>query len=315
MEEQLLNYIEQELKRGVARPAIKKALLDVGWKLALIEEAFGAVQSKAAAPAPFAETPQNGQGQMKSFDDQESESNGIAQEARPGKGKSMLVAGAVFAIIIIGFALAVAYLDSQDSSWGAGDAGDMGANIQNQGEQKPSNDLSAQEEMLSADGSETAAIIESESAGDLAFGDGATALVDVNDKGEAGTTVEEGATGDDRRKADMKQLFDAQKSWFAANGQYYTCGLRGGDCGGRPYGYPAQIGEYLASMPQDPLYDATQAVCGQSYVYCGLNNASYPHFFCYYAKLEGGGYYTASHAGNFSRSTPPKIFEECAVAD
>jgi hypothetical protein len=114
--------------------------------------------------------------------------------------------------------------------------------------------------------------------------------------------------------ADMDQLAAAQKTWFEANSRYYTCGLAGGECGGKPYGYPVQIGAALQKTPQDPLIGKNPA-CGKDYVYCGLNNAPYPQFFCYYAKLETGGYYTASHAGNFRRSTAPKIFEECAEAN
>jgi len=123
-----------------------------------------------------------------------------------------------------------------------------------------------------------------------------------------------GSANDKQRKADMAALVEAQKAWFAANGKYYTCSRSAGDCGGSLTGYPAKIGDYLPAAPKDPS-GKTSGVCGRDFVYCGLNNVPYSHFFCYYAKLESGEYYTASHEGNFLRKTAPKIFEECAAAE
>ena len=123
---------------------------------------------------------------------------------------------------------------------------------------------------------------------------------------------------DARRTSDMRQLVSAQEMWYGDKDKYYTCRVKSGDCGGKPRAYPAQIGVYLPTMPQDPLEGKSGAktdVCGQSYSYCGLANAVYPQAFCYYAKLENGGYYTASQAGNFKRSTAPKTFKECATAN
>lgn len=130
---------------------------------------------------------------------------------------------------------------------------------------------------------------------------------------ETGPEVSESAN-DKQRKADMAALVEAQKAWFAANGKYYTCSRSAGDCGGSLTGYPAKIGDYLTVAPKDPS-GKTSGTCGRDLVYCGLNNVPYSHFFCYYAKLESGEYYTASHEGNFLRKTAPKIFEECAAAE
>lgn len=329
MEEQLLSYIERELKRGVAKPAIKKALLDVGWNLSSIEEAFARVRSKAVAPAPFAcdntanvANSANGQNRQRNLAIRENKTGKISL---PKKSKPMLIAGAIFAVIVAGFALVVAYLDSQDSSWNeenVADIGNMNSDILNQegDRQELAADVIRQEADLPNSGNETVAIIETNDEPQfgnepaLADNAGQTAVAEnTGDETQNGGN-DPAAARDERRKADMESLLSAQESWHAANGKYYTCGLYGGDCGGKPYGYPTQIGGE-GETSQDPLYNGTSAVCGRDYVYCGLNNASYSHFFCYYAKLEGGGYYTASHAGNFMRSTAPKIFEECAVAD
>ena len=130
---------------------------------------------------------------------------------------------------------------------------------------------------------------------------------------ETGSEVSESAN-DKQRKADMAALAEAQRAWFAANGKYYTCSRSAGDCGGSLTGYPSKIGDQLAATPKDPS-GKTSGTCGRDLVYCGLNNVPYSHFFCYYAKLDSGEYYTASHEGNFLRKTAPKIFEECAAAE
>ena len=61
MEQQLLEYIEQEIKRGVAEPMIKKALREAGWGDSLIEEAFVSLRapvSPASEPVlPESEAP------------------------------------------------------------------------------------------------------------------------------------------------------------------------------------------------------------------------------------------------------------------
>jgi hypothetical protein len=63
----------------------------------------------------------------------------------------------------------------------------------------------------------------------------------------------------------------------------------------------------------DPLSDGL--VCGVNYFYCDIDNAKNNQRFCTYAKLERGGYYTASKSGNFERSAPPSTFSECEQSD
>lgn len=132
-----------------------------------------------------------------------------------------------------------------------------------------------------------------------------TAIAQDSESGK--TTIQE---RDAKRKADMLQLFLAQSSWHKAKGQYYACSNSGGDCRGKTNNYPLEIGSFMAKTPVDPLN--TGMICGRDQIYCGLDNVNYPSKYCYYAKLEGGGYYTASQSGNFDRISAPATFVECA---
>ena len=114
---------------------------------------------------------------------------------------------------------------------------------------------------------------------------------------------------DVQRQSDMVQLSAAQSKWFGLKGQYYTCSADGGDCQGKKVNYPASLGVAMAKTPIDPLNTGT--ACGRDEIYCGLNNVGAAVNFCYYAKLETGGYYTASNLGNAKRSAPPVTFGDC----
>ena len=118
---------------------------------------------------------------------------------------------------------------------------------------------------------------------------------------------------DAKRQSDMRQLVSAQEMWYGDKDRYYICGESGGDCKGKPDNLPESIDPYINDLPEDPLNKGT--VCGQDYIYCGLNNVGEKEKFCFYAKLEGGGYYTSSHAGNVKRVAAPKTLDECAKAD
>lgn len=112
-----------------------------------------------------------------------------------------------------------------------------------------------------------------------------------------------------KRKTDMQQLVLAQKIWYAVFAKYYTCSVSGGDCGKLANNFPAAIGNYAKNLV-DPLN--TGKICGRDQIYCGMDNSAKNQFFCYYAKLEAGGFYTASHNGNFERQTAPTTFGECS---
>lgn len=113
---------------------------------------------------------------------------------------------------------------------------------------------------------------------------------------------------DARRQSDMRYLVTVQKAWFEVNNRYYTCGETSGDCKGELNNYPVKIG--IASIPVDPVGNNT--INSISYSYIGLDNTvGNGSDYCYYAKMENGGYYTASDGGNFLLPSPPETVNEC----
>jgi hypothetical protein len=303
MEQQLLIYIEQELKRGVSEAMIKKALVDAGWENAAVEEAFGAAQTKlfpAAVPAA-ALAPEKIISDLKEKP---------AADDKGKKNRLITVAAAVFGVVI----LAVVGLVLSPGFFEPSQPADQNQALET--EKTDEGNSSLDENVLNSAATSTVpenTIIAVENGIDVA-----TTVENGIDATTTASLPADAQERDARRMSDMKEMYFAQETWYGGHDKYYTCGLAGGDCRGKPFGYPEQIGALLLQAPQDPQaaqYVSKKAVCGKDYIYCGLNNAAYPQFFCYYAKLEGGGYYTASHAGNFHRSTPPKIFEECAAAD
>jgi hypothetical protein len=106
----------------------------------------------------------------------------------------------------------------------------------------------------------------------------------------------------------MRQLVSAQEIYYGGKDRYYTCGVVGGDCAGKPNNLPSEISD-IFKVPADPMN--TGNVCGQDYIYCGLDNAKNSQKFCYYAKLEDGSFVVASQEGHFKRSAVPATFAEC----
>jgi len=291
----LLNYVEQESKRGVPEYMVKKALRDAGWSDAQINEAFAAVQSKVTPPAP---------GLSPKDEDAFAAGDDLIEESSKKSMKPIIAAISVFAILAITVGGLILYYNYSSSPREAENT-------------VPANESAAETPAEEESGS---SVVETPAAGQDDAGQGGADVANATTTAAvvADSAATEAVARDNRRIADMQELSAAQKTWYAVGNRYYTCGLAGGDCKGKLYGYPLQIGTALAKTPQDPKaaqYGSKKLACGKDYVYCGLNNAPYPQFFCYYAKLEAGGYYTASHEGNFKRSTPPKIFEECAVAN
>jgi len=311
MEQQLLTYIEQELKRGVAEQMIKRALGDAGWESALIEEAFAVIQPPAASAVS---------GDGKKDEKQSGAPAGIPEQTAKTKlKKTLIVAGIVFGAAAMIFILLIVYF-----SWSATSKLSVDNAVPIEVAETTTKNAEAPVMETETEESATSEVLQISTTTVpvvAASTTTATVIVPATTTAAVATTTEslsDAATRDARRMADMKQLVSAQETWFGENNKYYTCGLSGGDCKGKAYGFPAQIG-LMTQTPQDPLaaqYASTKkAICGTGYVYCGLNNAPYSQFFCYYAHLEGGGYYTASHAGNFKRSSVPKVFEDCAVAN
>ena len=95
------------------------------------------------------------------------------------------------------------------------------------------------------------------------------------------------------RKADMRQLMAVQIAYYVDFGRHYEY-----------HGFPPIIPLYLAT-PTDPINE-------WPYVYRAISNVGQPNKFCYFAKLEGGGYYVVSPFGSFERALiPPGGFHEC----
>jgi len=111
---------------------------------------------------------------------------------------------------------------------------------------------------------------------------------------------------DRHRMAAFNEMVLAQKKYYGENGKY----LESADMSDA-------IGTYLNPVPKDPGGFSEVIACDQAApqgAYCALDNTVDPQKFCYYARLETfkPPYYTASHAGNFKRATPPKTLDECA---
>jgi prepilin-type N-terminal cleavage/methylation domain-containing protein len=113
---------------------------------------------------------------------------------------------------------------------------------------------------------------------------------------------------DARRMADMRQLLSAQEMYYGETDQYFTSA-----------NMPTAISTYLNPVPSDPGGGTPVACTGTgAYSYCTYTNAATPQKFCYYAYLEQNTaqpYFTASHAGNFKRSTKPADIDACAVGN
>ncbi|MCU0653614.1 MAG: hypothetical protein MUD10_05145 [Candidatus Pacebacteria bacterium] len=107
---------------------------------------------------------------------------------------------------------------------------------------------------------------------------------------------------DNERIADMGDAIRIQKECYANMGHY--CQIDG---------YPGgtetvNIGKGWRQFLTDPL---DEGQCGTGYLYCGLSNLDEPQDFCYYAKLEKGGFYVVSPAGGLKRDSAPESFREC----
>jgi len=298
MEQELFNYVEQELKRGVTQETIKKALRSAGWDDATINETFNVIQAKLAPPTPGSEIfPKKN---VVEGENTKEEKNFDVDSKKISK--PMVIAISVFGAVVLVVLGLIFYFNLLTPK--------QVPEIefeQNQVEPPPSAETVVENPVVGDETNPQLSLVTPP------VGPTATTTEETQK-----ITLDTAQRRDEQRMLDMEKLAEAQNAWIKIAGKYYTCGLASGDCNGKPFGYPTQIGNVLTATPQDPLtkqYVSQKAVCGKDYVYCGLNNAPYPQFFCYYAKLEGGGYYTASHSGNFKRSTPPKIFEQCAVAN
>jgi len=303
IDQRLFMYVEQELKRGVPDIAIKKALRETGWSEDLVRQAFAIVQSRAEPPRPEIELSEE---QMRVR---------VGRIKRPEKqGKkipliTILAITLVSVVLVGGWYYSFVYPQQKEA---AGIKRIL--NEQNDpGQTNPSGQPNSDEDITSVVPVGTPVDTGATSTQDQ------SSSIGLSESGPGAPTIDDpAAKRDGQRRAQLDQLAVAQRLWFTEYGKYYTCGLATGDCGGKAYGFPDEVGVYLVKTAQDPLsgdYGGKKAACGTDYVYCGLNNAPYSEFYCYYARLESGGYYVVSHAGNAKRSTVPKVFEDCAVSN
>ncbi|MBI2450406.1 MAG: prepilin-type N-terminal cleavage/methylation domain-containing protein [Candidatus Nealsonbacteria bacterium] len=93
------------------------------------------------------------------------------------------------------------------------------------------------------------------------------------------------------RKADMRQIVSAQELYYNSSNAFLTTAGT----------WPSAIGSFMVKTPTDP---------GSS-TYVWVNNSTDAQKFCAYATLEEGGYYTASHAGNFKCTDAAPTLADC----
>lgn len=90
------------------------------------------------------------------------------------------------------------------------------------------------------------------------------------------------------RKADMRQLISAQEIYYGDNSAFFASST-----------YPTNIGTAMPTTPKDPRNVSP-------YIYNAIDNTADTQKFCYYANLENTAtFYTASHAGNFTKTAVP----------
>lgn len=123
---------------------------------------------------------------------------------------------------------------------------------------------------------------------------------------------------DARRISDMRQMISAQEMVYGTGAtDAYTTSTGGAG------NYPAAIGTYLSTTPDDPTtpgHANCPNLAGPTYGYCTLDNtgAGDDQYYCYYTRLEqptnGKDFYTATQAGDFYRTTVPTALHSGAAA-
>jgi len=101
---------------------------------------------------------------------------------------------------------------------------------------------------------------------------------------------------DSTRKADMRQIVTAQEMYYGGGDwRYYQSDGKT---------WPSAIGSYMPKVPTDPLEDTKTP-------YTWVDNTDDDQKFCVYATLERGGWYGASHEGNYECSDVKPTLNDC----
>ncbi len=103
------------------------------------------------------------------------------------------------------------------------------------------------------------------------------------------------AARDAMRKADMRMIATAQEMYYGEDWRYYQSDGTT---------WPASIGTFMAETPTDPLEDIKTP-------YVWVNNTGDDQKFCVYATLGKGGWYVASHEGNYECSDVKPTLDDC----
>ena len=277
IDQRLFIYIEQELKRGVPNLAIKNALCDAGWPEEAVNQAFVAVQSRNAPPRPEPEFPEGEIGQVTA------KPKKIKKRGRRLSPIAIVAIVGVVVAILAGIWYFIFIVPEQDS-----EMSDTTPNILKKNDAGNAN-ASGTEAVVWPNGMDPGTAGTGNGEGSLVVtpgGEGQVPGVQDTLTGMSAQNPGAGAPGlsdqgsvftgaDAKRKEDLDKMAAAQKLWFNEKGKYYTCGLTVGDCGGKPYGFPEQIGIYLSNAGQDPLvanYAGKKAVCGTDYMTLCLEN-------------------------------------------
>jgi len=112
---------------------------------------------------------------------------------------------------------------------------------------------------------------------------------------------------DSRRLSDMRQLVSAQEMYYGDNDSYAL---------NTTTAMPTAIGTYMTAVPKDPVSTSNYLALANNVASGGSLALPAGAWFCYYATLENKnttaagctaspncGFYTASQAGNFYRTT------------
>ncbi len=299
MDQQLLAYIDQELKRGVRPETVKKALCDAGWESQAVQEAILATQSKAVAPAPKITSAPEEKKEEISF--------APASEDKPKKR---------FSVVKLALGATRWFLPGLQSTY------IFRILLRRRKSASPTFFLKGKM-FRRPEKLKPAQMFCRRRASKASWRRPKRNLRKTLPKAPMRFPPRLQLPKPNRKLADRQATNSAKRIWWRWLKR-------------KKRGLPPTANITLAVVPPAIVAAVRRAIlqnrrlsdCGAQRSFgknigdlrpglCVLRpqQCSLLSFFCYYAKLESGEYYTASHEGNFLRKTAPKIFEECAAAD